>query len=152
MLADGVHKHEVAVARPSLAAAYAVERRGRLVNERHRADQPRLRRSLPAAREGVPHVHHVERPVEVAPPQRQELAQAQPREGRHREEDGVLRVGRIRSQELDLGWLEDVELAEPPLGPALDLGGGVGGDSVHALGALEDRAELLEALVGGPVG
>jgi hypothetical protein len=96
-------------------------------------------------------VDQLKRRVDVPPAQRQELPEPQAGEGRDREENRVLSVGGVCREQLDLAGLEHVEVARAPLGAALDLVDGVRANPVDALGALEDRADLLQPLVRGAV-
>jgi hypothetical protein len=111
VVTDRIHEHEVVVARPALPAAQLVERRGRLVDEGHRAHSAGLRRALRPARKAAPHVDEVKGPVDVAPAESQQLAKPKAREGGHGEDRGVLLVGGVRREQLDLAWVQHVEVA-----------------------------------------
>jgi hypothetical protein len=56
-------------------------------------------------------VDQVQRPVHVVPAEREQLPETQARERGHGEDRGVLFVGRVCCQELDLTGVEHVEVA-----------------------------------------
>ena len=111
VVGDGVHEHQIVFVGQPLSPAEAVERRCGLVDQGNGADLARLRRPLTTARERSPHVDQLQRPVDVAPPQRQELAESQTGEGRDGEEHRVLRIGGVCREQRDLRGLQHVEVA-----------------------------------------
>ena len=111
VLADRVHEHQIVLAGPPLAPAEAVQRRPGLIDQWHRADLARLRWPLTAARERSAHLDQLQRPVDVAPAQAQELAEPQSGEGRDGEEHRVLRIGGVCREQRDLRGLQHVEVA-----------------------------------------
>ena len=72
--AELAREHEVVRAGEQLAPAESVERLHRLVDQRHRADVPGLRRSLLAERVAATHVHEALGEVDVSPAQREQFA------------------------------------------------------------------------------
>jgi hypothetical protein len=88
-------------------------------------------------------VHEPTHEVDVAPAQREQLALAQTGVGGHAEDRRVLRVGRVRREQLDLVGLVGLELARVDDARALhEVGrGGVPLEPPHAAGALEDAVQ-----------
>ncbi|MEK6273352.1 MAG: hypothetical protein AABM42_12035 [Actinomycetota bacterium] len=90
-----------------------------MVDQRHRAHLPGLRRPVGVDRVGATDEHHPPYPVDVAPPETTELTKAEAGEGSDGEHGGVLRGDGVGGQQLNLVRLQSREVAGTALRLAL---------------------------------
>jgi hypothetical protein len=143
VLADRVDEHEIVVVGEALALFQPREAVGDVADHRHAADLLALRDLEPRIGVVPPDVDQAGDEVHVAPLEREQLALTEAGVGGGAVDRSVLRVPRVRGEQLDLVARVGVELAGVDDGRALDHLGrcGVVPDPTLALRALEDAIE-----------
>ena len=151
MPARDAGEDEVFLAGELLALAEPGERHRDLVDHRDRPGSPRLRAALPADREAPDDARRLCREVDLAPPQRQQLAHAQARKGGG-EQDCPLHLARRRADERAyLRRRQHVDVRPLAYARSLHERHRVGRKPIDLHRALEDSVQNDQVLLDRPV-